>query len=133
MRILFLLIFLGLPFFAALGHDVHLMKEKTGSYEFNKEEFVFSDLGWIWVKYDESSYNRKRKQWPDEWWEKYLDPLLSQDAVVVGGALSLLLYVIFIPLALIGGSSNDPRRRRGGKNDDPYAFKSARGDLFNED
>ena len=124
MLILILLIF-GAPFFVALGHDLWLMYEKTGGFDWN--QFVFSDLGWLWVTYHEKSYNRAHKTWDDDFWTSYVDPVLYMDAVVVGAALSLLLYLIVIPLHL-GGSRKSDRHSLYDKKDD-FSFKSVRDDM----
>ena len=127
MQLLLIIIFLGLPLFAPLTHDIWRALDKAGGFSNINDiinNFSFSDIGWLWVTYSEASYNRALEQWPDDFWKSVVDPLLGQDAVLVGAGITIVLYLIFIPLYL---------KKKLGKDKNPdgddFSFRNIRDDI----
>ena len=117
-----LFIILTSPCWGAFAHDLWLLHKNTG--KLNWDELIFSDVGWLWVTYAEKSYNKAIKTWDAELWDKYIDPILNTDAIIVGGAVSLLLLFIVLPFHLKGLKDNDGVSALD--NDDGFSFSSVR-------
>lgn len=126
--LMFIILFIILtsPCWGAFAHDLWLLKKNTGGL--NWDELVFSDVGWLWVTYAEQSYNKSIKTWDAELWNKYIDPILNTDAVIVGGAVSLLLLFIVLPFHLKGLKDSDSSASAL-DSDDGFSFSSIRKDM----
>ena len=105
--IIFLLI---VPALLALGFDAYLY------YKDQEEGFKLTDLGWLWIHYDEASHNYSMEQMGDKNWVQYMVPLLKLPLVAVALIFSgILLFVIIMIKGLSSiGSGNFllPARRK---------------------
>ncbi len=95
--LLALLIFVSLPLLAALGHDAWLF------YENQDKGFLFSEIGFLWTRYNPESFLSAREVMSPEDWAKLSTYILDQKTVVLTGAFTVFCYAI-IALAKIFGS-----------------------------
>lgn len=103
-----LLLILLIPFFCAVGHDVYVnyfsSDEKIAeikSLRVNPQDFLVSDLGWVWNEYAAGSMQIARDSITAEKWRTQIDPILRLPTMVVasfpfflGGIYSLLAFVL---------------------------------------
>jgi hypothetical protein len=103
-QILFILL---IPFLLAASHDIYLNYFSTSekireikSLRVNTDEFMVSDLGWVWQAYGPSTMEMARDMTEESAWKVNVDPILQQPTLYVavlpflGGAVGLLVTFI---------------------------------------
>ena len=105
---LFLFITL-LPLFAAIGHDVHLNYfadaekiKQVKNLRVNPEDFLASDMGWVWQEYHKPSMDIARSSVEPEIWKEKVDPLLQLPTMVVG-FIPFFIGCVFLLLTFVLG------------------------------
>jgi hypothetical protein len=98
-----------LPFFAAVGHDIYFNyfsdEEKIKQVQklrINPEEYLVSDMGWVWQKYHPASMQMARDAIEPEIWMQEVDPILQLPTMVVG-LVPFFLACIFLLLTFVLG------------------------------
>ena len=98
-----------LPFFAGVGHDVYInyfsddqkIKE-IKRLQIDPEEFLVSDMGWIWTNYSPSTMQAARDMVEVEVWKESVDPILQLPTMIVG-IFPLFFGCIFLLLSFVLG------------------------------
>ncbi len=128
------LIILLLPFLAGVGHDVYLNYfsddekiKQAKRLQINPEDFLASDLGWVWENYHPASMEMARDMVDPEKWQSDVDPILQLPAMVVG-IVPFMLGLIYSFLAFILGIWPFSRygQMRKTKDDDFAVYKHAK-------
>ena len=98
-----------LPFFAAVGHDVHLNflsdEEKIKQVQnlrVDPEDFIASDMGWVWNHYHPTSMAMARDGVEPEIWKQKVDPILQLPTMVVG-FIPFFIGCVFLLLTFVLG------------------------------
>lgn len=117
-----------LPFLAAMSHDVYFnyfsddqKVKQIKRLQIDPEEFMVSDLGWIWDTYYPTSMKTARTMVEPDVWKAQVDPILQLPSMIVG-LIPFFLGCIFLLLAFVLGVwpfSRYGRARR--ENEDDYA------------
>ena len=105
---IFLFILL-LPLMASIGHDVYInyfsdsdkIKE-IKRLQIDPNEFLVSDVGWIWQEYHPSSMETARTMVEAEVWKVQVDPILQLPTMVVS-FFPFFFGCVFLLLALVLG------------------------------
>lgn len=98
-----------LPFLAAVGHDVYFnyfadseKARQIKNLQVNPEEFLVSDLGWIWQNYSPNTMQTARNMVEPDIWATQVDPILQLPSMVVG-IIPFFLGCVFLLFAFILG------------------------------
>ena len=88
------------PIFAALAFDVYLnyfaseaQRENFDIMNVDPGAFVFSDFGYLFIRYIPSVYNMGRDAIDPAQWQMFIDPLFELPTVVVA-AIPLLVFLL---------------------------------------
>ena len=128
------LVILLIPFLAGAGHDVYLNYfsndekiKQAKRLQINPEDFLASDLGWVWGNYHPASMEMARGAVEPEIWQSNVDPILQLPAMVVG-LIPFALGVIYSLLAFVLGIWPFSRygKLRKQKDDDFAVYKHAK-------
>jgi len=128
--LLFVLLF---PFFAAVGHDVYInyfstpeKQKQIERLQFNFDEFMISDTGWVWNEYAKDSMEIARGSIEPEQWTAQIDPILQLPTMVVG-LIPFAIGVIFLVISFVLGVGMFKRqgKRRKENADDFAVYKHA--------
>ena len=134
-----LLVLLLIPFLLGLGHDVYFnyfaddAKIKAfKKMQIDPEEFLISDLGWVWNEYSPNTMETMRDSTEQESWVSYVDPVLQLPTMVVG-LIPFAIVAAYLLLAWIlgiwpcqGRHINIGGTRKRGKKEDFSAYKNAK-------
>ena len=98
-----------LPLLASIGHDIYInyfsdsdkIKE-IKRLQIDPDEFLVSDLGWIWQTYNPSSMEAAREQIQPEVWKAQVDPVLQLPTMVVA-FFPCFFGCVFLLFALVLG------------------------------
>ncbi|MCI5060141.1 MAG: hypothetical protein MRY79_03615 [Alphaproteobacteria bacterium] len=96
------------PFFFAVGHDVYVNYFSTDekiaeikALRANPQDFLVSDLGWVWSEYSPATMRGARDAITHEAWRAQIDPILRLPTMVVasfpfflGSVYSLMAFVL---------------------------------------
>lgn len=103
------LFFMLLPFLVAVGHDVHMNYladdekiREVKNLRIDPNDFLASDLGWIWQKYHKPSMEIARTSVEPEVWKAKVDPILQLPTMVVG-IIPFFTASVFLLLAYVIG------------------------------
>ena len=104
-----LLLILLIPFLLGAGHDLYV-NYISDSQKFaeikrlqvNSDDFMFSDLGWIWQEYSPSTLETVKDMMTPETWQKYIDPILKLPTMLMT-ILPFACGIIALTLAFILG------------------------------
>lgn len=104
-----LLFLLFLPFLLAVSHDVYFNYfssdqkiRQVKQLRIDPEEFMASDLGWIWHNYHPASLETARTMVEPTIWKAQVDPILQLPSMVVG-IIPFIIGCVFLILAFILG------------------------------
>ena len=130
-----LLFICALPFLAGLGHDVYLnyfsddekMRE-IKNLQVNPQDFMMSDLGWVWQRYSPNTMEMVRGMVEPKVWENKIDPILQEPTLLVTAApivaAIIALLVTFVlgvwPFTRIGHKRKESKTNFG-------VYKNAKG------
>lgn len=129
-----LLTILLLPLLASIGHDVYInyfsdsdkIKE-IKRLQIDPDEFLVSDLGWIWQEYSPNTMKTARENIQTEVWKESVDPILQLPTMVVA-FLPCFFGCVFLIFALVLGVWPFSRYgfTRKGKEEDFEVYKHAK-------
>jgi hypothetical protein len=104
-----LLIILFIPFLLGVGHDLYVNyisdSEKFAEIkrlQVNPDDFMMSDIGWIWQEYSPSTLETIKDMNSTETWENKINPVLKTPTIIVT-AIPFICGVIALALAFIIG------------------------------
>lgn len=129
-----LLTLLLIPFLLGLGHDIYISYlsddqkiAQVKRLQISPDDFMVSDLGWVWNEYHPSSMEMFRDTTEPETWANKVDPIL-QLATMQAGIIPFAIGVAFLMIAFIIGIWPFSRfgRKRGGNEDDYAVYKHAK-------
>jgi len=124
MRVLYILcVIFSLPFLAVLGHDLY-MSYNNPNLDINNP-VMFSDLGWLWLQYNEEGYRWTRANVDAAIWSDIIDPLLEQRAIlitIIPVAFFVGLIILFKIIQMGPWNANVRLRGRSGSGKD-FSFR----------
>ncbi len=101
-----LILFLLIPTFIALGHDVYLfytnyLNPGVFSFDLLQKEFKFSSLGYIWTTYGRESFDATVMATEGTYWP-IIDKILTLRATVAGLIFAGFFLILFLILKMFG-------------------------------
>lgn len=97
MRGLSILCFLlVLPIFAVLGHDIYATYKDQ---DFSKT-MMFSDVGYLWTRYEPDTYKWAQNNVDQETWDNILTPVLEQTSLLVAAIPAIVVFSLLLILRL---------------------------------
>lgn len=115
-----------LPFLAAIGHDFYAnyladaeKKAQLESLNFKPDEYMASDLGYVFVTYTPEFYENIKSSVSEHNWNKFAEPVLQQYTWAVALA-PLGIFLLGFALVKVAGLLAAPRRRAKLPQDDPF-------------
>ncbi len=115
--IILLLIFFGLFPLGVLAHDLYLAYQdaEQSNVQFGDKPLRFSDIGWLWIQYSPDTYDWARRAVAPDTWQKLIDPVLGQTALIVTCVPPALLAVLLFLLKLFKNVPFVSRLSGGGR------------------
>lgn len=96
-----------IPFFLAIGHDLWAnyystpeQKTRLESFEIDPHAYQGSDLGYLLVTYTPSAYESARTMIGEDFWVKWIDPVLRLYTFVVA-LLPFMLFAVWLLISRI--------------------------------
>lgn len=130
-----LLIILLIPFLLGVGHDLYV-NYISDSQKFaeikrlqvNPDDFMMSDLGWIWQEYSPATLETVKDMMAPQTWQNNFDPILKLPTIMVTilpfacGVIALLIaFIIGVwPFSRYGKQRKEDREGYG-------IYKNAKG------
>ena len=103
-----------IPFFLSIGHDLWANygaggKMRLEAFEIDPQAYQGSDLGYLFVRYMPGTYEKARTIAGEEFWLKWVDPVLRLYTFVVA-LVPFTLFAIWLLIARIFdiGAFSDP-------------------------
>lgn len=104
-----LLTILFIPFLMALSHDVYISYlsddekiKEVKSLRADPQNFMMSDVGWLWETYAPTSMEVVKDSVAQETWDNKIEPVLKQSSIVVT-ALPFIITSLYLLLSYIIG------------------------------
>ncbi len=126
----FFLFIMLLPFLAGAGHDIYLnyfsdpeKVEQLKALQIDPDQFLISDLGWIWTEYAPGIMKEARTLMSSRTWSQYVDPVLQLPTMVVS-IVPFFCVTVLLLIAFILGIW--PFSRFKAKQDDFAVYKHAK-------
>ena len=112
-----------IPFLAALGHDLYINyyvdKDNLRSLKNLRpevENYMISDLGWVWTEYAPNNMQAFRDIFADSTWQNIINPVLQMPTMVVAVIPFLIVAAIGIILYIFQGNISFNTQSKPNKN-----------------
>lgn len=119
-----ILLIFAIPLIMAVSHDVYINyfsdSQKIGEIkrlQVDPNEFMMSDLGWVWREYSADTMQMARDMTDEAYWKENIDPILQQPTILVA-TIPLIASIIALIITFILGIwpfSRFGRQRRADK------------------
>lgn len=123
-----LLLIFAIPLIIAVSHDVYINyfsdSQKIAEIkrlQVDPNEFMMSDLGWVWREYSADTMQMARDMTEEASWQANIDPILQKPTMLValiplGAAIVALLFTFIIgiwPFQRFGKSRKENKTNYG--------------------